>query len=214
MIPAENLFAFVLAAIGLMLIPGPSVLFVVGRSLSLGRIGGLLSVLGNGLGALTSALAVAFGIGFLVQESVVLFTVIKVAGGLYLIYLGIQTIRHRNDHLETAEGEAPKRKAVWRLMLEGYLVGVTNPKTLVFFVAVLPQFVDRSAGSVQLQMAALALICFGIGLLVDTLWALLASAARTWFGRKPQRLGRLSATGGVMMIGLGATVLVVGQGKE
>src|ERR1700761_5382834 len=97
MIPAANLLAFTLATLGLMLIPGPTVLFVIGRSLSLGRVGGLLSVAGNACGALVLAAAVALGVGVLIQQSLIIFTAIKIAGALYLIYLGIQAIRHRNE---------------------------------------------------------------------------------------------------------------------
>jgi threonine/homoserine/homoserine lactone efflux protein len=103
---------------------------------------------------------------------------------------------------------------VLRLLLQGFVVGVTNPKTAVFFIAVLPQFVDRSAGNVQLQLLLLAGLFVALALFFDSIWALAASWARTWFGRTPTRIERLSATGGVMMIGLGAASLFVGQGKQ
>lgn len=213
MIPAANLLAFTLVAIPLILVPGPSVLFVIGRSLSLGRMGGLLSVIGNSMGALVAGIAVALGVGYLIAESVIAFTIIKIAGGLYLIYLGIQAIRHRKGSAQAVTEVAPRR-GVLRLLLQGFLVGVTNPKTAVFFIAVLPQFVDRSAGSVPLQLATLAVVFIGLALVFDSLWALAAGFARDWFGRSPKRIERLGATGGVMMIGLGTATLFVGHGKD
>lgn len=213
MIPAANVLAFVLVAIPLLLMPGPSVLFVIGRSLSLGRIGGLLSVVGNATGALASALAVAFGVGYLIAESAVAFTVIKIAGALYLVHLGIQAIRHRKDTASAVMTAAPRR-SVFRLLLQGFIVGVTNPKTAVFFIAALPQFVDRSAGNVPLQLATLGVLFVCLALVFDSIWALAAGFARDWFGRSPKRIERLGATGGVMMIGLGTASLFVGNGKD
>ncbi|MET0734983.1 MAG: LysE family translocator [Microbacterium sp.] len=209
MVPPENLLAFTIAALVLIVIPGPSVLFTIGRALALGRVGGLLSVLGNALGLLPIIALVALGVGGIVAQSVVLFTIVKIAGALYLAYLGIQAIRHRKDASRAvAEGAAPRSH--WRQLGEGFVVGVTNPKTIAFFVAVLPQFVDLSAGSVPLQMIELGLVFFAIALISDGAWALVAAAARTWFGRSPKRIEALSATGGGLMIGLGGILLFTG----
>lgn len=210
MVPPENLLAFTLAALVLIVIPGPSVLFTIGRALALGRIGGLLSVLGNALGLLPVIALVALGVGGIVAQSVVLFTILKVAGAAYLVYLGIQAIRHRGRTAAEATGGVPPRSA-WRQLGEGFVVGITNPKTIAFFVAVLPQFVDLSAGSVPLQMMQLGLIFFVIALISDGIWALVAAAARTWFGRSPRRIATLSATGGGLMIGLGGILLFTGN---
>jgi threonine/homoserine/homoserine lactone efflux protein len=213
MIPAGNVLAFALAALGIMLIPGPSVLFVIGRSLALGRIGGLISVAGNAAGALVIAAAVALGVGVIVEQSVALFTAIKIAGALYLVFLGIQAIRHRNDvHAETRESRRPR--SALRMLAEGFVVGVSNPKTIVFLVAVLPQFVDYSRGGIPLQLGVLGGVFVAIALVSDSVWALVAGSVREWFTRSPHRVGRLGAVGGVMMIGLGAVVLFVGAGTE
>ena len=209
-LPLENAFAFTLAALVLIVIPGPSVLFTIGRALALGRAGGLLSVLGNATGLLPVIVAVAFGIGGIVAESVALFTIVKVVGALYLMYLGIQAIRHRRDAASAAVAGSPPR-SVWRQLTEGFIVGVTNPKTIAFFVAVLPQFVDLRAGAVPLQMIQLGLIFFALALLSDAMWALVAASARTWFGRSPKRIERLTATGGGLMIGLGGILLFTGN---
>lgn len=210
MVPAANLWAFALAAFALIIIPGPSVLFVIGRSLSLGRRGGFLSLLGNALGMLPAVALVSLGVGSLVAESIIAFTVIKFIGAVYLVYLGIQTLRHRNDHTDASHA-AKTRPSSFRLLREGFTVGATNPKTIVFFVAVLPQFVDYDHGAIPLQMAALGMIVFTIALASDTVWAITAGTARAWFARNPKRLARMSAGGGVMMIGLGGSLALTGN---
>ncbi|WP_349865278.1 LysE family translocator [Leifsonia sp. WHRI 6310E] len=208
MVPGPSLLAFALASVALIVIPGPSVLFVIGRSLALGRAGGLLSVLGNALGMLPLVIAVALGIGALVAQSVVVFTVIKLVGAAYLVYLGVQAIRHRR-HTAVTHEEQPTRSP-WRILAEGFLVGLTNPKSLVFFVAVLPQFVDYGAGGIPLQMFELGVVFLLLALLFDSVWALAAGTARQWFGRSPKRVERLGAAGGVMMIGLGGVLALTG----
>ncbi|MDR6972477.1 LysE family translocator [Leifsonia shinshuensis] len=209
MVPGPALLAFALASLALIVIPGPSVLFVIGRALALGRVGGLLSVLGNALGMLPLIVAVALGIGAVVAQSVVLFDVIKFVGAGYLVYLGIQAIRHRRHTAVTHEA-TPVPRSRWRILGEGFLVGVTNPKSLVFFVAVLPQFVDQQAGAVPLQLFELGVVFLVLALASDSVWALIAGTAREWFGRSPKRVERLGATGGVLMIGLGGVLAVTG----
>jgi threonine/homoserine/homoserine lactone efflux protein len=208
MVPWPSYLAFLLASALLIVIPGPSVLFVLGRSISLGRRGGLLSVLGNALGMLPAIAAVALGIGALVAQSVVVFTIVKVIGAAYLVFLGIQAIRHRKVRAMPDASTAPR--STFRLLLEGFVVGVTNPKTIAFFVAVLPQFVDHAAGAIPFQLAQLGLSFFLLALIMDGTWALIAGTARDWFAKSPKRVERLGAAGGVMMIGLGGTLLVTG----
>jgi len=210
MVPVENLWAFVLASVVLIVIPGPSVLFVIGRSLALGRLGGLLSVLGNAIGMLPLVAAVALGVGAIVAQSVVIFTIIKFAGALYLVYLGVQAIRHRADAAAAVNGGVAPRSH-WRQLAEGFVVGITNPKTIAFFVAVLPQFVDFTAGSIPLQLFELGVVFVVLALLCDSIWAIAASAARDWFARSPKRASHLAATGGVMMIGLGGVLALSGN---
>lgn len=209
MVSLENMVAFAIAAFVLIVIPGPSVLFTIGRTLALGRIGGLLSVLGNTLGAVAIVLAVALGIGSLVASSAVLFTVIKFGGAAYLVFLGVQAIRHRNRAVEAAAD--PVRLSGRRQVLQGFLVGVTNPKSIAFFVAVLPQFVSASGGSVPLQMMELGLIFVVLAALCDSTWALIASVARGWFGKSPKRMAAMSATGGGFLIALGGMLVFSAQ---
>lgn len=205
---ASSLLAFALAAFALIAVPGPSVLFVIGRSLALGRAGGLLSVAGNAAGMLPQIAAVALGVGVIVAESAVLFTMIRFAGAAYLVYLGVQAVRHRNAG--PAAGAAAARTSAPRILREGFLVGLSNPKSLVFFIAVLPQFVDYAAGSIPLQLAVLGLVFVAIALVSDSVWALAAGTARSWLAGSPRRVARMRAAGGVMMIGLGGTLAAVG----
>jgi threonine/homoserine/homoserine lactone efflux protein len=205
-----TLGAFALAAFAIIVIPGPSVLFAVGRSIALGRRAGMLSVIGNELAIIPIVAAVALGLGLVVAQSVVLFTVIKLAGALYIVYLGVQAIRHRKSGAIDAVAAGPRRSSA-RMLGEGFLVGISNPKLLVFFVAVLPQFVNFHAGAIPMQMMVLGVVFFVIALLSDTAWALLAGLARSWFARSPKRAERLSATGGVMLIGLGGVLALTGN---
>ena len=208
MVPLSQLLTFALAAALLIALPGPSVLFVIGRTLALGRRAGLLSVVGNASGMLIQTSLVALGVGAIVAESIVVLTVIKFAGAAYLIYLGIQAIRHRHRVAAPVQRESPRSTV--RLLGEGFVVGGTNPKSIVFFVAILPQFVEPSAGAIPLQLAELGLVFVVLALLMDSTWALTAGAARTWFARSPKRLSNLGVVGGVAMIGLGGTLAVTG----
>ena len=201
----QALVAFAVMSFVLIVVPGPSVLFVIGRSLALGRRGGLLSVLGNELGGLPLVLLVSVGLGAVVAQSAMVFLVVKLLGAGYLVYLGVQAIRHRrvDTGAMTASGQGGSS---WRVLREGFIVGVTNPKTIVFFVAVLPQFVSPESGSVAVQMAILGLVFTAIAFACDACWALVASAARQWFATSPRRLSTMRATGGGMLVGMGATL--------
>jgi Putative threonine efflux protein len=208
MVPVSHLLTFAIAAALLIALPGPSVLFVVGRTLALGRRAGLLSVVGNESGMLVQTALVALGVGAIVAQSIVVLTVIKFAGAAYLVFLGIQAIRHRRDVTVPVE-QAPPRSTL-RLLGEGFVVGITNPKSIIFFVAILPQFVVPSAGAIPLQLAQLGLVFVLLALVMDSIWVLTAGAARQWFARSPKRLSQLGVAGGVVMIGLGGALAVTG----
>ncbi|MBO2445856.1 LysE family translocator [Actinomadura barringtoniae] len=210
MVSLEQLLAFSAMATAIILIPGPAVLFVVGRALAHGRRSALTSVVGTEAGALTAAAAVAFGLGTIVERSVLIFSAVKLVGAAYIVYLGVQAIRHRRS-LEGALGNADGVPEGGRAFWQGYVVGVSNPKALVFFVAVLPQFVDRGAGHVPLQMMIFGAAFSLIALFFDGLWGLAAGAARSWFARSPRRLAAVGGTGGLMMIVLGVTVAATGR---
>ncbi len=210
MLPTAHLLAFTLTAFALIVVPGPSVLFTVSRALALGRMAGVATVAGNTVGVYVQVVAVAFGIGALVERSVMVFTIVKLGGAAYLIFLGVQAIRHRQKLAEML-GSRIENKSVARVMADGFVVGIGNPKAIVFFAAVLPQFVDRAAGQVPQQMLLLGAIFAGIALLSDSGWALVAGSARAWFGRSPRRLELVGGTGGLVMIGIGATLAVSGR---
>jgi threonine/homoserine/homoserine lactone efflux protein len=200
--------AFLVASILFIQVPGPSLLFTIGRALTVGRRDTLLSVIGNALGVVGQVLLVAVGLGALVATSASLYTVVKVCGAVYVCWLGLQAVRHRADARLAMSRAAPViSRPRHRSVLTGLTVGVTNPKTLVFFVAFLPQFTDRSAGHTGLQLAVLGSVFGVMACCSDSIWALAAGRARDWFGRRPERLDRLGVAGGVMMIGLGATLL-------
>ncbi|WP_223627167.1 LysE family translocator [Microbacterium sp. EST19A] len=207
MFRADTLATFIVAAFVMVVIPGPTVLFTIGRAMALGRLGGFLSIVGTAVGSIVLVVAVALGVGTVVAQSVVLFTIVKILGAGYLVFLGIQAIRHRKDAALAMTGVQTKRSGP-RLLLEGFVVGVTNPKSIAFFLAILPQFVDLHAGSIPVQLFVLGAIVVTIGVTCDAVWVLLASAARDWFGRSPRRIEAMSATGGGLMIGLGAFLLV------
>jgi threonine/homoserine/homoserine lactone efflux protein len=209
-LPTEHLLAFVLIATVLILVPGPSVLFVVTRSLTLGPRAGLATVLGNAAGVYVQVVAVALGVGTLVQESIHVFTAIKLVGAAYLVFLGVQTFRHRRSLLAALDAPV-ERKLARRILGDAFVVGIFNPKVIVFFMAILPQFADRSAGSVPVQLLLLGAIFCLIALLCDSMWALAAGAARSWLVGSPQRLAAIGGTGGVVMIGLGAGLALTGR---
>jgi threonine/homoserine/homoserine lactone efflux protein len=197
--------AFLVASILFIQVPGPSLLFTIGRALTVGRREALLSVVGNALGVTAQAVFVAVGLGAVVAASITAYTVIKVAGAAYVIWLGIQAIRHRHEAREAMEAQvSAKRGHALRI---GAVVGLTNPKTILFFVAFLPQFVNTGAGHIGVQMAVLGGVFGLMAICSDSMWALIAARAREWFARKPARLDKLGVTGGVMMVGLGATML-------
>jgi threonine/homoserine/homoserine lactone efflux protein len=209
-IPTLHLLAFTITAFVLIAIPGPSVLFTVSRAITLGRGAGVATVAGNTVGAFTQVVAVAVGIGPLVERSVAVFTVLKLAGAAYLVFLGVQAIRHRQS-LAEALGATIERKTAARIMIDGFSVGVTNPKVIVFFAAMLPQFVDRQAGNVPVQIIALGAIFAGIALISDSTWALAAGTVRNWLGRSQRRLELIGGIGGLAMIGIGTRLALTGR---
>jgi threonine/homoserine/homoserine lactone efflux protein len=208
--PPERLVAFALASFVLIVIPGPSVLFVIGRSLAYGRRGGLLSVLGNSLGVLPLVAGVALGLGAVVAASAVLFTTIRLFGAAYLVYLGVQAIRHRRLGEVRMRGVGHTELSASTLLRQGFVVGVSNPKTIVFLVAVLPQFVALEAGAVPVQMMTLGAVFVLIALASDGLWAVVAGSAQEWFASSPSRLAGLRTAGGAMMVALGGTLALTG----
>jgi threonine/homoserine/homoserine lactone efflux protein len=209
-ITAGNLAGYAVASFVLIAIPGPSVLFVIGRALSLGRGPAIAGVAGNAVGVYVVAVLVALGLGTLVQRSDAVFLAVKLIGGIYMVWLGVQAIRHRHDLAAALNVRVPQVSRS-RAARQGFAVGIANPKALIIFGAVLPQFVNRSAGHVPEQMLLLSLVSFGIALISDSLWAVAASTVRSWFAGNPRRLAAVGGAGGLAMIGVGVSVAVTGR---
>ena len=214
--PSTNqLLAFVVASILFIQVPGPSLLFTIGRALTVGRRDALLSVVGNTLGLVAQVAGVALGLGALVAASATAYTSLKLVGAAYVVWLGIQAIRHRADArlamtaVEPAAGTSGRRAVA---------VGVDRrpgrrhqPQDHRLLRRV-PAAVHRPGRSRGAAAAAARAPCSGCSRSAsDSCWALAAGRARDWFARKPQRLDRLGATGGVMMVGLGATLATTGS---
>jgi threonine/homoserine/homoserine lactone efflux protein len=209
-VSANQVAAFAAAALVLIVIPGPGVLFVIGRALAHGRRTALLSVAGHAAGNWVVAICVALGVGTIVERSAAVFTAVRLAGAAYLVWLGVQAFRKRDSLAQVLDSAAEPRGDV-RAAREGLVVGVTNPKAVILFAAVLPQFVDRSAGHVPVQMLVLSAVSIAIGLASDSCWGLAASTVRSWFARSPRRLGLVGGAGGLAMIGLGITLALTGR---
>ena len=210
MVSTGQLLGFALASLVLIVIPGPGVLFVVGRALAHGRRTALATACGHAAGNYVVAACVAVGLGTLLERSVAVFMVVKIAGALYLVWLGIHAIRQRKS-LADAFAVATEPREGWRALRDGAVVGITNPKAYILFGAILPQFVNRAAGSVPEQMLLLALVSVLIGAVSDCAWGVAASAVRSWFASSPRRFELVGGAGGLAMIGVGVTVAITGR---
>ena len=209
MIDGSTLAAFVVASFILVVVPGPGVLFVISRGVALGRKAAVLTVLGHEVGLFLQVLLVAAGIGSLVERSVLAYEALRLAGAAYIVYLGVQAIRHRRS-LSTVI-DVTTTRTPRHIVREGFVVGVTNPKAIVFFTAVLPQFVDPDGAAVPLQMVALGLISVTVAFVSDSAYGMVAGSVRGWLAAAPHRLERLGGAGGLMMIGLGTRLAVTGR---
>ena len=207
-----QLVAFLAAAVVIVAIPGPSLLFTIGRALTVGRRDALLTVAGNAVGLLFQSAAVAVGLGALIAASSTAYAAVKLAGAAYLVYLGVTAIRNRHELAAavtaTALPDAPPTAT--KSLIQGLVVGLTNPKTIVFLGSLLPQFIAPGSAAAP-QILALGAIFAAIAAAGDSICALGASRARAWFARSPQRLGRVGAAGGAMMIGLGVAAALGGR---
>lgn len=207
MVPLENILTFIAFALVIIAIPGPSVMFAISRALVLGKRGAVLTVVGNGIGVLVQALAVSVGLGVLIESNELLMHAIRLAGAGFLIYLGVTAIRRRRDGLDlTAPVDVPKSSHVLR---ESILVGLSNPKTIVFFSAAFPQFVVSDGAPIVFQMMILSVIFVVFGISGDAIYALSAGAARDWFAKSPSRVVAMRTVGGVAMTTLGVVTAFV-----
>jgi threonine/homoserine/homoserine lactone efflux protein len=208
MIIPTRLAEYIVAAMVIILAPGPSVLFVIARAIAWGRKTAVLTVAGNVTGAFFLSTFVAFGLGPILQRSEIAYIAIQWGGGLYLVYLGVDAIRHRRAHAADMKNQGDVAPSARRSIRDGFWVGALNPKGLVFYAAVLPQFIDRERGHVTGQLILLGAIFSILAFFSDGTWGLLAGTARQWLATDSKRLERLRSTGGAIMIILGISVLV------
>jgi threonine/homoserine/homoserine lactone efflux protein len=208
MVIPTRLVEYIIAAMVIILAPGPSVLFVIARAIAWGRKTAVFTVAGNVTGAFVLSTFVAFGLGPILQSSDIAYIAVQWGGGLYLVYLGIDAIRHREVQAADMTNQGDVAPSVRRSMRDGFWVGALNPKGLVFYAAVLPQFINRERGHVTSQLILLGAIFSLLAFISDGSWGLLAGTARQWLATDPKRLERLRATGGTIMMILGISVVI------
>lgn len=208
------LLTFAALSFALIVVPGPSVMFVIGRAVALGRRAALLTVVGNAAGVYVQVLLVAAGLGAIVEQSVLAYNVVKYVGAAYLVLLGVRALRSPRTPAVEEEVDATAVPPTMRpvaVLREGFVVGIANPKAMVFFAAFLPQFTTPDGMAVPLQMAVLGVVFVAIALVSDGAWGLAAGTARDWFARSPDRLATLRRAGGLVMVGIGVQVALTGR---
>jgi len=208
----QNLVLFAGAALVLLVIPGPAVLYIVGRSVAQGRRAGLVSVLGIHAATFIHVLAAALGLAALLLSSALAFSVVKYAGAAYLVWLGLRKIFGPAE-TAGADGELPRYSHA-RLFRDGFVVNLLNPKTALFFFAFLPQFIEVGRGHVPMQITLLGLIFALLGFCTDSAWALLAGTAGDWLKRSRGYLKFERYGSGVLFIGLGLVAAFSGSEKK
>lgn len=208
MIIPSRLPEYIVAAMVIILAPGPSVLFVIARAIAWGRATAVFTVAGNVTGAFSLSVFVALGLGPVLERSEIAYVAVQWAGGLYLIYLGIEAIWKRSLQAADMANQGDTAPSIRRSLRDGFWVGALNPKGVVFFAAVLPQFIDRDRGGVTAQLIFLGAVFAILAFFSDGSWGVLAGTARNWLATDSKRLEKLRATGGAIMILLGIQVLV------
>ena len=207
MVIPSRLAEYIVAAMIIILAPGPSVLFVIARAIAWGRKVAVFTVAGNVTGSFVLSVFVALGLGPILQRSDFAYTAVQWGGGLYLMYLGLDAVKHRKIHAADMANQGERAPSALRSMRDGFWVGALNPKAIVFYAAVLPQFIDRDKGHISAQLILLGAIFSTLAFISDGSWGLLAGTARAWLAKDPSRLEKLRATGGSIMIILGLSVL-------
>lgn len=208
MINPQNLTQFVLASVAIILVPGPSVMFVIARAVAWGRLTALITALGNALGMLLLSVFIAVGLGPLLQRYELLLIIVQVLGGMYLIHLGIDAWRHKQEHADDMVKIEEVKPSNYQILRQGFTVGALNPKALVFFSAVFPQFVDPDVGSITIQLLFFGAIFTALALVLDGTWGVLVGSSRDWFVTSRNRLVFLRTVGAVVMMALGIGVII------
>ena len=208
MINTQNLTQFILASVAIILVPGPSVMFVIARAVAWGRLTAVLTAVGNALGMLLLSVFIAVGLGPLLQRYALLLIVVQVLGGMYLIHLGIDAWRHKQEHADDMVKIEEVKPSNYQILRQGFTVGALNPKALVFFSAVFPQFVDPDVGSITTQLLIFGAIFTALALVLDGTWGVLVGSSRDWFVTSRNRLVFLRTVGAVVMMALGVGVII------
>jgi threonine/homoserine/homoserine lactone efflux protein len=209
---ASHLALFVSAALVLLLVPGPAVLYIFARSAAHGRRAGLVSILGIHVATLVHVAAAALGLSAILASSALAFSLIKYAGAAYLVWLGLRKLFGRS---EIADADVSAQAAShWRLFRDGFIVNLLNPKTALFFLAFLPQFVEVERGHVAVQIACLGLLFAALGSITDGCYALAAGTMGHWLRRNRAYLAAERYVSGVFFIGLGVTAALAGPQKQ
>jgi threonine/homoserine/homoserine lactone efflux protein len=207
-----QLALFLAATLALVVTPGPVVLYVVARSMSQGPRAGLASVLGAELGNSVHVAAAALGLAALLASSALAFSIVKYLGAAYLVFLGVRKLAGRDGHGPEGSRNAP-RQSLRSVFAQGVVVAVLNPKTALFFLAFLPQFVDPTRGSPTAQILTLGALMVGIAIVSDSAYALLAGSVGRWLWRSPRFVRSERYVSGTVYIGLGALAAFSGTGR-
>jgi threonine/homoserine/homoserine lactone efflux protein len=211
MLDLSKLPLFMIAAVSLLLIPGPAVLYIVTRSIHQGRRAGIVSVLGIHVGTAFHVLAAVLGLSAILLSSALAFDIVKYLGAAYLIFLGIRTLMTREQAMSEKKVEESSLRSIFS---QGVIVNVLNPKTALFFFAFLPQFVDSTRGAVSIQMLILGCVFMGLGMITDSSYAMLAGTFGQWLKNSVlfARVQRYVA--GTIYIGLGVTTALTGNSSK
>ncbi len=204
----SRLWEYLIATILIILAPGPSVLFTIARAIAWGRVAAIATVIGNAFGMFLVSVLVAFGLGPLLQSSKLFYNGIQWAGGAYLIYLGYAAIAASKIDAQGMQKTEGSKPSFFTSLKNGFWVGVLNPKSIVFFAAILPQFVDQEKNNVTAQLLLLGAIFATIALISDGSYGLLAGTVRSWLAGDVKRLIFMRRFGGVVMIGLGVFTIL------
>ncbi|MEM7133584.1 MAG: LysE family translocator [Chloroflexota bacterium] len=207
----SSLLIFITVAAILLITPGPAVLFIVTRSMEQGRLAGIVSALGIGFGSVIHVIAAAMGLSALLLTSVLAFNIVKIAGALYLVYLGIRTLFEKSEVDAVIEVD---RRTPRELFVEGSIVQVLNPKSALFIFAFLPQFISPNSGSVAVQTLILGTLFILMAILSDSCYALLAGTARRWLMNNRGFISARRYVAGTVYIGLGFVTAFAGSGQS
>lgn len=199
---------YLIAAMVIILAPGPSVLFIIARAIAWGRATAVATVAGNVTGAFALSLMVAFGLGPILQRSELAFIAVQLLGGCYLMYLGVDAIKHSQIHAADMVNQGDLRPSPLKSMRDGFWVGALNPKGLVFFAAILPQFIDKGSSNVTSQLVLMGATFSILAFFSDGAWGLIAGTVRQWMATTPGRLVAMRKVGGLVMITLGIFTLI------